>query len=171
MGMPLARETVFMKKGGTPKAPTYTSDPKTAGETATQTTTQTTTVGGKITSKTTKVDRTIVFFDSWFMNDQRLFIGGAGTVAPASIQTPIHEFGHVVGAQAGIKDAFEKKFTAANAVYKTAPITWYAKSDAPKEFFAEAFALFHAAPEWMQTNLPDMFAWFQTLSRTGKSPP
>jgi Mlc titration factor MtfA (ptsG expression regulator) len=77
----------------------------------------------------------------------------------------------VVGVQAGIKDAFEKQFTAAKAVFKTAPITWYAKSDPPKEFFAEAFALFHADPEWMHTNLPHMFDWFQTLSITGKPHP
>ena len=162
-GLPLARQAVFIKKAGTAKAPTYTPEPKTMGETVTQTTTS----GGTVT----KVDRTVVFYDSWFMSDQRLFIGGAGRIAPASIETPLHEFGHVVGAQAGIKDAFEKKFTARTAVFKTAPITWYAKSNPAKEFFAEAFALFHADPEWMQTNLPDMFAWFQTLSSTGKPPP
>ena len=66
-----------------------------------------TTVGGNVT----KVDRTIVFYDSWFMSDQSLFTGGTGTIAPASLETPLHEFGHVVGAQAGIKDAFEKTFT------------------------------------------------------------
>jgi hypothetical protein len=162
-GVPLARQAVFVKKGGTSKAPTYTPQPKTTGDTATLTTT----TGGTVT----KVDRTIIFFDSWFMSDQQLFIGGTGTVAPASIETPLHEFGHVVGEKAGIKDAFEKQFTAAKAVFKTAPITWYAKSDPPKEFFAEAFALFHADPEWMHTNLPHMFDWFQTLSRTGKPPP
>jgi hypothetical protein len=162
-GVPLARQKVFIEKGGSAKAPTYTPVPKTMGDTATQTTT----VGGKVT----KVDRTIVFYDSWFMSDQSLFTGGTGTIAPASVETPLHEFGHVVGAQAGIKDAFEKTFTAAKAKFKTAPITWYAKSDAPKEFFAEAFALFHADPVWMKTNLPDMFAWFQTLSDTGKPPP
>ena len=162
-GVPLARQKVFIEKGGTAKAPTYTAVPKTMGDTATLTTT----VGGKVT----KVDRTIVFYDSWFMSDQSLFTGGTGTIAPASVETPLHEFGHVVGAQAGIKDAFEKTFTAAKAKFKTAPITWYAKSNAPKEFFAEAFALFHADPVWMRTNLPDMFAWFQTLSDTGKPPP
>jgi hypothetical protein len=162
-GVPLARQKVFIEKGGTAKAPTYTPVPKTMGDTETLTTT----VGGKVT----KVDRTIVFYDSWFMSDQSLFIGGTGTIAPASVETPLHEFGHVVGAQAGIKDAFEATFTAAKAKFKTAPITSYAKSNAPKEFFAEAFALFHADPVWMKTNLPDMFAWFQTLSDTGKPPP
>jgi len=160
-GVPLARQEVFIKKGGTAKKPTYTPQPKTMGETARRTTTS----GG-----TTTVDRTIVLFDRWFMSDATLFIGGTGNVAPASMETPLHEFGHVVGAQAGIKDAFEKKFTASKAKLKTAPITWYAKSDPGKEFFAEAFALYHADPEWMKANQPDLYMWFEELAKTGQPP-
>jgi hypothetical protein len=153
-GVPLARQRVYIKKSGTKKKPKYTPEPKTAGNTA----------------STTAGDRTVVLYDSWFMNEERLFMGGTGNVAPESIETPLHEFGHVVGAQAGIKDAFEKKFTASKAKFKTAPITWYAKSDPGKEFFAEAFALYHADPGWMKANLPDMYDWFEKLSTTGSPP-
>jgi hypothetical protein len=161
-GTPLARQRIFIKKGGTAKAPTYTPIAKTSGFTATFSTTS---------GKTTTVDKTLVLFDNWFVNDQLLFTGGTGNVAPASIQTPVHELGHVIEDQGGIKTAFETKFTAARSKVKTAPITGYAKSDPGKEFFAEAFALYHADPRWMETNLPDMYAWFQTLSSTGKVPP
>ena len=162
-GVLIARQKVLIKAKGTGKARTYTPDPTTLGLTLTNTRS----VGGRVTS----VAQTITFYDNWVMNDQQLFTGGTGTVAPASEETPLHEFGHVVGGQEGIENAFKAKFTASKATLKTAPITWYAKSNPSREFFPEAFALFHADPEWMKANLPDMFAWFEVLSKTGQPPP
>lgn len=162
-GVPIARQNVLIEARGKGKARTYTPDPKTSGLTSTFTHS----VGGKVTS----VTQTITFYDNWFLNDQRLFTGGAGAVAPASEETPLHEFGHVIGGQEGIEDAFKAKFTASRARLRTAPITWYAKSKPSTEFFPEAFALFHSDPEWMKANLPDMFAWFEVVSKTGKPPP
>jgi Domain of unknown function (DUF4157) len=162
-GVPIARQKVFIEARGRGKARTYSPDPGTSGLTLTNTRS----VGGRVTS----VTQTITFYDNWFTNDQRLFTGGARTVAPASEETPLHEFGHVIGGQEGIENAFKAKFTASKATLKTAPITWYAKSNPSSEFFPEAFALFHADPEWMKANLPDMFAWFEVLSKTGQPPP
>jgi hypothetical protein len=40
-----------------------------------------------------------------------------------------------------------------------------------KEFFPEAFSLYNTDPEWMQTNLLDLFDWFEKLSKTSNAPP
>jgi len=164
-GVPLARQKVLIENTGTDKSPVFREKPETAGVTAALTTTVTTG-----TSTVATVDRTIVLFNRMFEGDAGQFIGDVGTVAPASLETPLHEFGHVVGGQAGIKAAFEDMFMKDKAKLKTDPITWYAKKQPGKDFFAEAFALYHADPKWMETNLPQMYAWFQTLSSTGKPP-
>jgi hypothetical protein len=48
---------------------------------------------------------------------------------------------------------------------KIKPVTWYAASNPRDEFFPEAFALYVADPEWLKDNRPDLFRWFETLSR------
>jgi hypothetical protein len=53
---------------------------------------------------------------------------------------------------------------------KKAPMTKYAASAPSTEFFPEAFAIYNADPEWMQNNLPDMFAWFEKLAKSGAAP-
>jgi hypothetical protein len=85
----------------------------------------------------------------------------------------VHELGHHVGWSGGsttVRAAFNAKFVNAAAKLRTAPVTWYAASSPGDEFFPEAFAIFEADPEWMQQNLPDMFAWLTTLVTTGKAP-
>ena len=88
--------------------------------------------------------------------------------------TVVHELGHHVGWSGGsksVRDAFNAKFVSSGAKLKKAPVTWYAASSPGDEFFPEAFAIFETDPEWMQQNLPDMFAWLNTLVTTGKPPP
>ena len=109
---------------------------------------------------------TILFFDFAFKDQNILFTGGLYGVRLPSVRRFAHELGHVVEETAGIKAAFNK-FVKAKRIN---PITWYAKSDKTKEFFPEAFALYHTDPEWMKTNLPALYQWFETLSQTGKPP-
>ena len=156
-GIPIARQKVLIENRGTAKAPRWAPDPSTSGVTAFKTT-------GSGTA------RTFVFFDNIFVNDTTLFIGGPGHVSPADVETPLHEFGHAIGAQAGIEDAFKKTFADAKAKLHAAPITEYARRKPSTEAFPEAFALYEADPEWMQSNLPDMFNWFKTVAETGKPP-
>jgi hypothetical protein len=47
---------------------------------------------------------------------------------------------------------------------KIEPVTWYAASNPKDEFFPEAFTLI-GDPEWLKGNRPDLFRWFETLSR------
>lgn len=162
-GIPIARQKVFIEKSGSGKSATYTERPKMGGRTVTWTTT-----GGK---KVTSTQRTIIFFDSMTINDATLFAGAPGRVEPESVETPIHEFGHAIGEQAGIQGAFNKKFEASKAKLRAAPITAYAGTNPEIEFFPEAFALYNADPTWMKENLREMFDWFQTLSKTGTAPP
>jgi hypothetical protein len=44
-------------------------------------------------------------------------------------------------------------------------VTWYAAANPKDEFFPEAFALYLGDPEWLRGNRPDLFNWFETLSR------
>ena len=84
---------------------------------------------------------------------------------PAEAETFVHELGHVVGytgAEKNFKEFVKKK--------GIKPITSYAGEKPESEFFPEAFQLFQTDPEWMQTNLPDLFAWFEVLAKTGKPP-
>lgn len=111
-------------------------------------------------------ERTIGIFDRAFTNDSLLFAGGSQGVRPASTMTYTHELGHALGTQNGIEAAFNK-FVADK---KIKPTTWYAKSKPATESFPEAFAIYQSDPEWMRTNLPDLSAWFDTLSKTGKPP-
>jgi len=66
--------------------------------------------------------------------------------------------------------AFTAKFANAKSKLNPAPMTRYAASKPVTEFFPEAFAIFNADPEWMRTNLPDMFKWFEQLAKTGTAP-
>jgi hypothetical protein len=74
-----------------------------------------------------------------------------------------HELGHVVSYAPGAHQAFDQLVKQKNLK----PITWYADSDPPKEFFPEAFALYYADPEWLRSNWPDLFKFFDDLDRAG----
>jgi hypothetical protein len=110
--------------------------------------------------------KTIIIFDPAFAGDASLFIGGRLGVRPISTMTYAHEIGHLVGYSAGIEKAFNL-FVRKKGIK---PITQYAIKDPSKEFFPEAFAVYQMDPEWMRMNQPDLFKWFETLSKTGKAP-
>jgi hypothetical protein len=148
-GVKMLRQTASLKITGSGKKAVATPDPKVAGLTWQN--------GG---------ERTIGIFDNAFGNDAYLFAGGSRGIRPASTMTFSHELGHALESQAGIEAAF-KAFVAKN---KIKPMTWYAASKPTAETFPEAFALYQNDPEWMETNLPDLFSWFETLSRTGSPP-
>lgn len=111
-------------------------------------------------------DRMIVIFDSVNLNSEALFVGGAGaggqiTIVAETFWAFAHELGHVIAAMPGTKEAF------AGLVKTKAsqPVTWYAASNPKDEFFPEAFALYLGDPEWLRSSRPDLFRWFETLSK------
>jgi hypothetical protein len=119
-------------------------------------------------------DKTVAIYDNITLNDQALFIGDKSgstvTASPLSAMTVVHELGHVTGWSAGMLAEFNKRFVGAAATLRTAPMTWYAATAQDTEFFPEAFAIYNADPEWMRTNLPEMFKWFESLSKSGTAP-
>jgi hypothetical protein len=123
------------------------------------------TSGGK---KTTSI--TIIIFGE-FQGDPLQFLGGKEGVLPRRTFIYGHELGHVVG-DTGV----QKQFNAFVKKKNIKPITHYAetggkdKGGPEKEFFPEAFGLFQGDPEWMRTNLPELYAWFDTLVKTGQPP-
>ena len=148
-------------RSGQPPVITYPTEPKTAGF-----------------ALVTGTERTVALYDSITTNDRALFIGqatagGDARVAPLSAMSVVHELGHHVGwsgTSKSVRDEFNAKFVAAGAKLKATPVTWYAAAEPSTEFFPEAFAIYNADPEWMRTNLPDMFTWFESLAKTGKAP-
>lgn len=144
-GARLVRQKVKLVKKGN----TITPEPKTGGFTLTK-----------------GADKTVIIFDRALQSDQLLFVGGPSGVRKASTLLFAHEFGHVVEAQNSIK----AKFNAFVKKKKIKPPTWYAKSNVTGEFFPEALALYNSDPDWMKLNLPDLYAWFETLSKTGSPP-
>ena len=146
-GTQMARQNVLIELKGTAKTPT--PDPKTPGITWQKGT-----------------EKTIIIFDSAAGNEQSLFAGGAAGVRPSSVQTYVHEFGHVLAEQAKLEKPFND-FVKKKGIK---PITWYAASKPVTESFPEAFALYQTDPEWMQDNLPELFAWFEAVKKTGKPP-
>jgi hypothetical protein len=116
--------------------------------------------------------RTIVIFDSAMKSEEILFVGGREGTRPFSATVVAHEFGHVIEAQEGIKKAFYETFVKKGVpVLKAAPPTKYATRLPKKELFTEMFALYQTDPEWLRSSRPDVFAWFEILSSTGKPPP
>jgi hypothetical protein len=147
-GTQMARQKVLIELKGANKK-TATPDPVTGGITC-----------------QSGLEKTIIIFDTATGNEQQLFAGGASGVRPASVQTYVHEFGHVLATQAKLEKPF------ADFVKKRSikPTTWYAASKPATESFPEAFALFQTDPEWMKVNLPELFAWFEEVKKTGKPP-
>ena len=117
--------------------------------------------------------RTIIIFDHAAVNLDALFLGGAQGIEPASALPYTHELGHTVQPLPGlargktVKDAFDRLVATKNLK----PITWYASSDPPKEFFAKSFGLYYTDPEWLRQNWPDIYNFFDTLDKTGRPPP
>ena len=111
------------------------------------------------------INKTIAVYDRAFEEMGTQFLGGKSGVLPEEAETFVHELGHVVGYTGA-----EKKFNEFVKKKGIKPITRYAGEKPESEFFPEAFQLFQTDPEWMQTNLPDLFAWFDVLAKTGKPP-
>jgi hypothetical protein len=109
--------------------------------------------------------KSIIIFDAGVKSDPTQFVGGKGGVLREDVLIFAHEFGHLVGTA-----AIEKKFAAFVQKKNIKPITRYATEKPATESFPEAFALFQADPEWVQANLPDLYAWFEELTKTGKPP-
>jgi len=111
-------------------------------------------------------DYTMVLHDRAFGKDVT-FVGGPGQVFPVSVSDIIHELGHV----AEYKETEAKaKFYAFVKAEGIKPFTWYAQ-EKKTEFFAEAFSLYYADPEWMKTNHPKLHVWFKTYDEKGAPPP
>ncbi len=144
-GVHMVRQDAYMKKSGGRYRPVA----KTAGTTFRK---------GSHT--------TVVIFDRFTRSERLLFSGGTKGVRPASTETFVHEFGHVLVNAGGIA----KKFDAFVKKHKIKPVSWYAASG-KSEAFPEAFAFFQLDPEWMKRNQPKLHKWFVTLSKTGKPPP
>ena len=111
-------------------------------------------------------ERTIVLYDQFHTNQDTSFLGSTkGGILPVLDFTILHEMGHAVDASTAARDAFNKKFPTLRG------FTDYARSNKTKEAFEEAFAIFQGDPEWLKTNHNDVFAWFTTLSTSGRAPP
>ncbi|MBI2753361.1 MAG: DUF4157 domain-containing protein [Betaproteobacteria bacterium] len=145
-----ARQKALLQFEGKGKARKLVTKSKTSGETF-----------------TTGSDKTIVIYDNVTVNDKALFMGGKGGVRETAVETYTHELGHALAPQ----NKIEESFAAFVKKKKINPITWYAASKPATESFPEAFAYYQSDPEWMQTNLPEMFAWFETLKKNGSPPP
>lgn len=109
-------------------------------------------------------EKTIIIYDNVTMNDDTMFGGGTRGIREASVMTHSHEFGHV------LETSLRKPFDDFVKAKKIKPITWYAASTPVTESFPEAFAVYQNDPEWMQTNLPELFNWMEDVSKTGKAP-
>ena len=72
--------------------------------------------------------------------------------------------GHAVDDVNAIRAKFNKRFG------KLRALTTYARHDPVKEAFEEAFAIFHADPDWLAANHKDMFDWL-TAVEAGREPP
>jgi hypothetical protein len=110
-------------------------------------------------------DRLIVIFDSAYVNSDALFTGGSGVngkpeMADQLLWTFVHELGHVLAPTPGAKESFEGLVRSKGIK----PVTWYAASNPKDEFLPEAFALYVGDSEWLRSNRPDLFRWFETLS-------
>lgn len=115
-------------------------------------------------------DRLIVIFDSAHLNADALFVGGSGVNGRAEIALQLlwafaHELGHVLAATPGASESFER--LAKSKAIK--PVTWYAASNPRDELLPEAFALYVGDPEWLKSNRPDLFRWFETFSALASS--
>ena len=109
-------------------------------------------------------ERTITFFDTVRAHEHLLFVGGSGGVRPISTMTFVHELGHIIGLQNNIETAFAA-FVRRKGIK---PVTKYATSKPVTESFPEAFALYQLDPEWMKSNIVDLYNWFETVKRSGK---
>ncbi|GAA4316902.1 hypothetical protein GCM10023149_14200 [Mucilaginibacter gynuensis] len=112
-------------------------------------------------------ERTITIYDRFNLSENIMFVGDKSKVHNTSLMTIVHEMGHAVSfGQTGVEAAFNA-FVKKNNI---PAVTAYAGTKVNSESFPEAYALFHLDPNWMKTNIPAMYTWFETLSTSGKAP-
>ncbi len=112
------------------------------------------------------MERTTLFFQSLYANNQSLFRGSTAAGAlPEVTMGILHELGHAAGYDAGIETAF----TAWLAQHPQAAPTWYAASGT-SERLPEFFALYHTDPFFVCNRYPLVYAWFEALATTGNPP-
>lgn len=112
--------------------------------------------------------RTTIIFDAASINVDTLFLGGLGPGGKPSVEsftglTFTHELGHTIANLPVVHD----RLVGAKAIQ---PVTSYAVQSTSKESFPEAFALYYSDPEWLKTNWPDLYNFFDALDKTGKVP-
>jgi hypothetical protein len=77
----------------------------------------------------------------------------------------LHELGHAVSYRtAGLETAFGTRFA------QTPSATAYGRSGHTEEF-PEAFALYHADPDYLHDEMEEMYTWIDQASATGTAPP
>ncbi len=110
--------------------------------------------------------KTVVIYDSGVGENASAFHGGPEGVNVPQAMLFTHEFGHTTEPTTGAKTAFNKFVKKAGI----RPFTAYAESKPDTDFFAEAFAISQTDPQWLRSNHPSVYEWFETFNRTGKAP-
>lgn len=110
---------------------------------------------------------TVLYFQSLYANNTRLFRGGTAAGAlPEVTMNLLHEIGHAAGYNT---PAIETAFQAWIASHPQTSPTWYAASSG-QELFPEAYALYHTDPRFLCNSAPLLYAWFASLASTGTAP-
>ena len=114
----------------------------------------------------------IIMYDIGLHPRKPLFAGGRGGINLISSRHIVHELGHAIEAKIGAREAFSEltKHKEGSDEAAIRPFTRYAEKYPEREFFAEAFSIFETDPEWVETNYPDIYAWFVKLAQSGEIP-
>ncbi len=145
-----------------------TGDTRTAGLTHSVTTETTTTQNGSAPTKVVTYGIPLIaFYDIAFDRADIQFTGGTFQ-GDTKIFTPVqftmaHEMGHAVGYHTDPispnHKIYSEEFFDFVDLNNIDAFTQYSHN-LHTELWPEAFALFHLDPEWMQTNYPELFTWF-----------
>lgn len=111
-------------------------------------------------------NKTVVVYDNGIGGNASAFRGGPDGVNLPQAMLFTHEFGHITESATNAKKAFDRYVAKAGIK----PFTDYAESKPDTDFFAEAFAISQTDPAWLRAHHPDVYAWFETLNRTGRPP-
>lgn len=113
-------------------------------------------------------ERTTVLFD--LINHMDTLFVGTTHVRSLKAMGILHEFGHAISraGSTNLQKEFNARFVLSGAKKKLEAPTSYGRSDPEKEFFSEAFALYHLDPEYVRRELPDVAAFFDKASGVSK---
>ena len=110
---------------------------------------------------------TVLYFQHLYGNEASLFRGdSAANALPDAVMSVLHELGHAIGDDDGIRAAFD----AWHRDHPQPGPTWYAKSAPDTELLPEAFALYHVERRFLRDNYPLLCAWLDQFARTGRVP-